>query len=214
MSDDESSDCYGAIGFMFDAEHSKITERVHIGCFDILVKIIGEDPGHVQSGQYLWPASKCLGTYIFDNWSIESCGVVIELGAGAGLSGITAALLGCDSTRVFLTDYDPGCIEILRENIYLNHCESNAEALHMEWGGEIPRVIVSSLETAASGSLLIASDVIYSTSIVLPLFQSVLAILRFGGSFLLASSFDIGEVPTQCNICRANYSPINIAGCK
>jgi predicted nicotinamide N-methyase len=199
MSDDENDDCYGAIGFMFDAQHSKITEKIQIGSHSILVKIIGDDPGHVQSGQYLWPAAKYLGEYLVENWTNEHRSVVVELGSGAGLSGIAAALMGGASSRIFLTDYDPGCIEILEDNIVLNNCGSYAEAVSMEWGRALPESIRRALESVGQDNLLIASDVIYSASVVAPLFQSVLAILRFGGTFLLASSFDYGEVCTPTN---------------
>lgn len=195
MSDDENDDSYAsAIGFMFDEQHSKITEIIQVCEMSLSLKIIGDDPGHVQSGQYLWPAAKYLGEYLFENWSSEKRKVIVELGSGAGLSGIVASRLGGSTTSVFLTDYDPGCIDILEENIVINSCESNTKVFAVEWGKNLPDEISIALEAAGQDNLLIASDVIYSASIVKPLFESVLQVLRYGGAFLLASSFDFGEV--------------------
>lgn len=191
---DDNEDCYGSIGFMFDAEHAKITETIQLGDYSVQLRIIGDDPGHVQSGQYLWPAAKYLGKYLLENWACEGRKVIVELGSGAGFCGIIAALLGGATTNVFLTDYDPGCIDILTVNIVLNQCECNTRVESLSWGKALPESLLAALETGAGDLLLLASDVIYSTSVVGPLFETVLTILKYGGCFLLASSFDIGEV--------------------
>ena len=92
-------DDYGALGFMFDASHARIEKVIK---FDddrvppIRLAMIGEDPGHVQSGQYLWPAAQAAADHLIDNWHritsqlIQPCSdsgiCVVELGAGCGKS--------------------------------------------------------------------------------------------------------------------------------
>ena len=116
---------------MFDDAHSKCTKTVKVTGtmrssfhFDVKVKMIGEDPGHVQSGQYLWPAAKYLANHICDVWTDLGSDRLIELGAGCGLVGLTAARLPNTKVVVF-TDYDPGSCKLLEENIKLNNSSGN-----------------------------------------------------------------------------------------
>ena len=115
-------DDYSALGFMFDAQHKRIEKVISFSehgndllvDFTIALQIIGEDPGHVQSGQYLWPAAKAASLHLMQNWDtirstelksretnsrgdreLESEVMIsaLELGAGCGLSGIIASKL-------------------------------------------------------------------------------------------------------------------------
>ena len=79
-----------SIGFMFDAQHSKTSKSFSFSNkIDLQVSLIDNDPGHVQSGLYLWPAAEYACEHIINKWTsfehqIES---VLELGAGCGLTG-------------------------------------------------------------------------------------------------------------------------------
>lgn len=139
-------DDYGSIGFMFDAEHNRITKKVDFNDGIIInLRLIGEDPGHVQSGQYLWPAAISASQHIIDNWinitkiiknNINiKCNVnninILELGAGCGLAGLVASKLS-NVNRVIFTDYDPGSLQLIQENVdediknnkYCCHCNN------------------------------------------------------------------------------------------
>ena len=128
MIDNEVDDdelCLGAIGFMFDAQHARCTKHLY---FDenihLEIRLIGEDPGHVQSGQYLWPAAAFTAKYLIQHWNTLQATTVIELGAGVGVAGLVASKLsGC--RKVVLTDYDPGAIQLLQENMALNDTSSS-----------------------------------------------------------------------------------------
>ena len=61
--------------------------------------------------------------------SIVEGKAVLELGAGTGLTGIAAAMLG--ASEVLLTDL-PYVMENLRQNIASNSV-SNAEAAELDW---------------------------------------------------------------------------------
>lgn len=55
---------------------------------------------------------------------------VLELGAGLGLVGLTAARMGC---HVTLTDHDPLALEAARVNVAANGVEAVAEVEALDW---------------------------------------------------------------------------------
>jgi predicted nicotinamide N-methyase len=218
---EEDEEGLGAIGFMFDSMHERFVKDVHIsspeiGKIALSMTLIGEDPGHRQSGHYLWPAAQFLAEYLAQHWEFYYPSLVIELGSGVGLCGILCACLDRNRKRhrVILTDYDPGCLELLKINILNNNCQDNASTQFLQWGTlGVGTEIEQELTSAAGPVLLIGSDLLYCTEVVRPLFQTISEFLKKGqeqeshhiasssdslrergGQFLLASSFDIGEV--------------------
>lgn len=164
--------------------------------------------GHVQSGQYLWPAAAFMCRYLQDNWDDLRARRVLELGAGVGLAGILASKLP-GTEQVVLTDYDHGSLELLTENIQLNlevgdSCMTTVE--YLEWGKdrEIPiscsqasssgsekvtetselsdatseSISCGNTEDAETFSLLLGTDLLYCKDIVKPLFKSAKMLLR------------------------------------
>lgn len=62
--EDEDSLC--AVGFMFDASHAREESDFVISnspLHFVRLRYIDEEPGHVQSGQHLWPAAADLAKY-------------------------------------------------------------------------------------------------------------------------------------------------------
>lgn len=267
MSDDDS-DCdegglFGSIGFMFDTARQKISKDFTLtidtplslleqfeestgGVDDktmevtVSLYIIDDDPGHVQSGQYLWPAALSLSSHLMQNWSniISSTPsfnmsstppVIVELGSGVGMCGqflgkffvdLAKRLSSFSLPTVILTDYDPGCLEMLTDNIKLNSLDSHCYSSRVEWGKELDSVYDLSRQTCGTSEvirpfLVIGSDLLYCVSVVRPLFSSVRAMLLKScdsknsgsdnsGLFILASSFDIGEdVQLEMDTCCA-----------
>lgn len=258
MSDNESDasgedgGLFGSIGFMFDTAREKISKEFNIsvgtdtdGEMDVRISlyIIDDDPGHVQSGQYLWPAALSLSSYLMQHWSEISTSppvqhkspVIVELGSGVGMCGIFLAkyfeLLSSKKSEesnsiempstILLTDYDPGCLDMLSDNIVLNSLEDSCHVCRVEWGKNLTSVFEFtqlSISSQQTPLLVIGSDLLYCVSVVKPLFTSVKAMLSgvavarnapecldkcqddntrsvsMGrGLFILASSFDIGE---------------------
>ena len=174
--EEEEEGFLGSIGFMFDAQHVRLTKTVSFGQdITLHLKFIGEDPGkhiiygnsiccsdvitfhvlycliatdflnyllplgHVQSGQYLWPAAAFTGQYLVDNWDTLKANTIVELGAGVGLAGLVASKLP-GTEIVVLTDYDHGSLQLLNDNIELNKskdeiCKISVEFL--EWGNKL-----------------------------------------------------------------------------
>ena len=112
------------------------------------------------------------------------------------------------------TDHDPGCLQLLRDNINLNS-QSNALS-HAQtfvsfysWGDStIPvdnSIIFKTTDTKLAPSkfqLIIGSDLIYCIEVVRPLFQTIINFMIAGnGLFILATSFSLGEVIRSINLC-------------
>lgn len=186
-----------ALGFMFDSEHEKACLQYDFqDGYSVRIKTIGENPGHKQSGQYVWPASKGLAEYLLDNReneSISHAARIVELGSGCGIGGIIAAkaLSGCN--ELILTDYDPGALSLIDDNIGLNHVEGKCKTSFLEWGqldSTEGQPLIGTID------LVIGADLIYSKDVVLPLFQTIKACLHPASTafFLLVTSFALGDV--------------------
>ncbi|KAK9266902.1 hypothetical protein L1049_027161 [Liquidambar formosana] len=110
--------------------------------------------GRALTGSWLWDSALVLSDYISTQGRLDfdlNGKTVLELGAGAGLPGLTAALLG--ASRVVLTDVDsllPG----LRKNVEENGLGDRVEVKELVWG--IGRVTESGRRV---GGIRFGSDV-------------------------------------------------------
>ena len=118
--------------------------------------------------------------------------LVLELGAGCGLVGLTVARLPGVNTLVF-SDYDPGSCKLIEENIELNKDDMSCKNCIVEsltWG-DVTKA-KSLVDTYGEFPLVFGSDLIYCKDVIAPLLITVSQVLYAGGLFVLASSFDIG----------------------
>lgn len=76
-------------------------------------------PHHNDVALRVWEAGALLAEYIVANPHWVRNQRVVELGAGAGLTGLVAAGL-CQAEHVLCTDYTDVCLENLQHNIELN----------------------------------------------------------------------------------------------
>lgn len=190
----------GSIGFMFDAEHSKEEATINFpNDINITFRMIGDQPGHVQSGQYLWPAASFAGRHLIQHWDSLKATSVIELGSGCGVAGLVVSKLPDVNTVVF-TDYDNGSLDLIRGNIELNRsssdCAQNLSVHFLEWGKKISANVKAEHLYPSNGfRLIIGTDLLYCVDVVIPLFSSVNELLdRNGGVFMLTTSFHLDEV--------------------
>jgi len=76
----------------------------------------------------IWEASVVLTQYMAD-LPVDPHRRVLELGAGLGVAGISAAALGHNVT---LTEHNPDALNFLRANAAINHCK-NATIQKLDW---------------------------------------------------------------------------------
>ena len=212
------------LSFLFEADLPSRRERFHFETdagkrLEIVLDSADDEPGALQSGQYLWPASQVLAKYFVQTYARAAPSLVVELGAGCGLCACTAWQLWSNSLHcLVVTDRDPGALERARNNHettleeLLDQNSETEDALNatinnlgstptffetLEWGNTHDTQIVQdmmaeySLPTQRHTDFVLGSDLIYDISVVEPLLQTVLILLTGGanGRFLLAQSF-------------------------
>ncbi|KAJ0968641.1 hypothetical protein J5N97_025558 [Dioscorea zingiberensis] len=113
-----------------------------------------QDPatGRVLTGSWIWDSALHLAHFLTTRQLTNL--TILELGAGTGLPGLAAALLG--AARVILTDLPP-LLPTLRRNVEVNGLEARVEVMELDWGR------AEELDTAALGELdvVLMSDVLY-----------------------------------------------------
>lgn len=63
VTNEEEEEYLTDVGFMFDCHHSRDRIEIQFEKFAVSINCIDEDPGHVQSGQHLWPGATLLSNY-------------------------------------------------------------------------------------------------------------------------------------------------------
>ena len=142
---------------LFDDEFSFEYTEV----FGVKLKLKPQDAGQIDSQMHLtlWPAATELCSQVLPY--LKPTTSVLELGAGTGLVGIFASKL---SGQVEITDGNAESIELIRENISLNN--SSATCYPLQWGSAINKY-----------DLILCSDVIYSSTALRPLLETVFSAL-------------------------------------
>lgn len=144
---------------------------------------------------------------------LESVVDIVELGAGCGLCGLVCAKLidlsistrmyaPSDEIRIILTDYDPGSLSLLGENIELNGLKAASDTTNrpvmvvedLKWGDCVQSLKRRDTSESDNSVLVVGSDLIYCDAVIKPLFTTVHSTLSGRGRFLLSFSFDIGNV--------------------
>jgi len=160
-------------------------------------------PGALQSGMWLWPASKALCFYLGERGLNEEWREILELGAGAGLAGLYCAQLASrrltaePATNILLTDRDYTSLKIMKKSIELNQ-HLWAPNIHVKTRRLL---FVDGIPTAAQrdaifpADLIIGTDLIYSDQVGRNLIQTLA--FRFAKDrtwvFFLCSSFRHAE---------------------
>ena len=122
----------------------------------------------------------------------------IELGAGLGLAGLTAAAtLGVATT---LTDRLE-CLPLLRRGIVSNGLQSTAQAAELQWGDE------KAAHALGAFDLVLASDCIYEIELAAPLVATLAALLKPEGCALFTYDEAIGR-PAALQAFRSASAPL------
>lgn len=100
----------------------------------------------------IWDASAVLAEYMAQ-LPTEPPLQILELGAGLGVAGITAAVFG---HHVTITEHDPHALDFLKANALLNHCPG-AVICPLDW---------ARCELEGQFDLIIGSEIVYSDQII------------------------------------------------
>ena len=161
--DEEEEDDDDLLGFnLFEGETPKIVREFNDlgGGISLSVTCLDEEPIGVQSGQLLWPAAPALCRHLIASWEslrgVSAAGAergreqaVLELGAGCGMVGITAAKLGC--SRVVMTDRDLGALELIEQNGSAAKVDASCTVLPLSWHAHAQARPTAESTGAASG---------------------------------------------------------------
>ena len=167
--DDEEPD----VGDLF-ADPDPYDTFIHeVGNHSIVLRGYKEENGQTipSTGLTLWKAAPLLCEFLQQNASLIQNKRVLELGAGLGLCGIAAELLG--ASEVVMTDGDTDTLAHLRDNVKTNCC-TKTKCPQLRWGHRVAEF----LEHYGKFDVLIAADIIYVEDILEPLFDTVVALMN------------------------------------
>ena len=172
---------------------------------------------HHSTGLAIWNCSRILSGHLMDNPGLVKDQKVLELGAGVGLVGIVAHHLNAD--QVIVTDGDTDVMANLSHNVYMNrrddHNENSQSSLscrQLVWG----RNLTTFQQEQGFHSVILATDVLYSSKCVEPLWQTVDELLAPDGLFLLAfcpHSVTMDEVLDKAEQLGFQWACPNISEC-
>jgi predicted nicotinamide N-methyase len=178
-------------------EHFDVKERdevfdLQFGAISFQVKGVKRHLGQTlnSTGLTIWRAADRLGDYIASHAERFRQKAIIELGCGLGVCAILLDKLDVNAT-VVATDGDELTMELLQANLVHAHTSDRVSATRLWWGQH--QAFVQQHPTLFD--MVIAADVIYEAAQVEPLVQTVCAILRPKGEFLL--SFAHRNVPVD-----------------
>eukprot|EP00984_Skeletonema_dohrnii_P031743 scaffold24652_cov83-Skeletonema_dohrnii-CCMP3373.AAC.1 len=131
----------------------------------------------------VWEAGACLAEYLIQYPECVRGRRVIELGAGVGLTGFIAAVVG--ATSVHMTDYTDATLENLIYNVSINNewledrgiATDSVSIGNLEWGEYAEHDCCSH-----PADVLIAADVVYTVECIPDLVATVSKFLSSGSS--------------------------------
>ena len=135
------------------------------------------------TGINIWSASIVLSRWIVDNkdWFLNK--KVCELGAGAGLPGLTCGS-ACNPETILITDYLQHCVENIEKNIEINSIDPNrGSSKAVDWSKEDtwPKSKGGDNQTF---DVLLGSDLIYDIEMIPSLVSVASKLLSSKGIFL------------------------------
>ena len=121
------------------------------------------------TGQIIWPAAEYLSQYIIDNSSIFQDKDILELGSGAGLSGLVASIY---AKNVVLTDGNDIVCELMEKNKPFAK-KNNVMGKKLWWGRENTLDLIKTIEGI---DVVIGADILFWPECINPLVETIKAI--------------------------------------
>ncbi|XP_027362181.1 protein N-lysine methyltransferase METTL21A-like [Abrus precatorius] len=131
-----------------------VRREMSVGRKSIVIEEMEEvcdaETGRVLTGSWVWESAIILSEWMTAQREMDLRGKkVLELGAGAGLPGLTAAMLGAN--HVLLTDVEP-LIKALVRNVEANGLGNVVKVRKLVWGRD---------ESPGEFDLVLMSDVLF-----------------------------------------------------
>lgn len=155
-----------------------------------------------STGMSIWKGSEIMYTYLRQHSDIIKDKTVLELGAGCGLCGLVCAL-ALQAKSVLISDGDCQVLTNLRHNVYVNGLQlldgDNATGTTLSAASpkamlSCPQLIwgknhaIEFQEKYEMQDIIIATDCVYITQSVYPLFETVNELLCKSGLFLFVNT--------------------------
>lgn len=137
-------------------------------------------------GGKIWKGAVMLAVFLKSNHILKYLEIenkiVIEIGAGCGICGLVAATM--NAKKVYLTDRDQGCVELMKRNVEINKKRislSDIEVINLDWINN-----EDCLKIQDSFDVIIGSDILYSMSMVDSLLKGLDRLCSESGIILLS----------------------------
>jgi hypothetical protein len=128
------------------------------------------------TGQIVWLVSVVTAHYVAaEGWRDLAGRPALELGAGAGLVGLTASRW---ASHLALTDNEDEVLTLMRSNLVHvpPHCEGSVHGL--SWGDDSDHARLAAAAGRATWPVLLGADIVYWSAAIAPLMESVARLLE------------------------------------
>ena len=173
------------------------TLQYDIDEFNLTINLRSEKEYDKSTGMSIWTGSEVMCTYLRRHPDVIHKKKVLELGAGCGLCGLVCRM-ALEAASVLITDGDHQVMKNLRYNAELNGLSlSDADALKSSNNATIscPQLIwgknhaIKFAEQYGKQDVIIATDCLYISQSVYPLFETANELLDKEGLFLFINSY-------------------------
>ncbi|XP_054735135.1 methyltransferase-like protein 22 [Anastrepha obliqua] len=164
----EGDDTTAYNGVIADEDGDLVVRRKSVSGPGGLIKIEHSEATELRLvGLQVWRGALLLADYIFHKRNEFRDKVVLELGAGVGLTSIAAAIY---AKKVVCTDVNVGGIlDLIRENIKHNsvllHKPNNIDVLEFDFLKPVQEYSPALLEAIDNCDVVVAADVIYDDNL-------------------------------------------------
>ncbi|KAK1257892.1 hypothetical protein QJS04_geneDACA017383 [Acorus gramineus] len=166
--------------------------------------------GRALTGSWLWESSLYLSEWLTTQTHLTLVGkTVVELGAGTGLPGLTAAMIG--SKRVILTDVEP-LLPGLRKNVESNGLGDRVEVRELVWGLEGNDCVEGLIKREIH--LVLMSDVFYYQT-VMPMLAETLRRLSNKKELVVLGATEVRSGTMDClgALMEEGFEVIEVHNC-